>query len=35
MEMGPTYHTWLRDGVTDWERMIGELKTTILVILAE
>lgn len=35
MEMGPTYHTSLRDSVTDWERVIGELKTTILAILAE
>lgn len=29
------YHASLRDSVTDWERVIGELKTAILAILAE
>jgi len=34
-EIVPKYHTSLRDSVTDWEKVIEELKTAILAILAE
>jgi hypothetical protein len=32
-EISPTYHTSLRASVTDWERVIRGLKTTVLAIL--